>query len=108
MLDPRGRRGLLRVCKALHERRMTIVMITHHMEEAAQADRIIVFDQGSIALDGTPEQILTRAEELRQLKLELPFACELSLLLQREGLPIRTHIDTTSLKEELCPLLSIG
>ena len=61
MLDPRGRAGLLRVCQELHERGMTIVMITHFMEEAALADRVVVLDGGRVRLDGTPERCSRRA-----------------------------------------------
>lgn len=65
MLDPRGRKGLMKACHVLHERGMTIVMITHFMEEAAEADRVAVFRAGRVAMLGTPEEILTRADELR-------------------------------------------
>ena len=57
MLDPRGRRGLMRVCKELHAQGMTIIMITHYMEEAAEADRVLVLREGKIVLDGTPEAV---------------------------------------------------
>ncbi|MFQ9181582.1 MAG: ATP-binding cassette domain-containing protein, partial [Eggerthella lenta] len=58
MLDPRGRKGLMRVCRELHDRGMTVVMITHFMEEAAQADRVIVLEEGRVACDGTPQDVL--------------------------------------------------
>ena len=106
MLDPRGRKGLMRVCHELHDRGMTVVMITHFMEEAAQADRVIVLEDGHVACDGAPADVLVRADLLEHLNLDVPFACELSLELQRRGVPVGTHIDTTSLKEELCRLLS--
>ena len=106
MLDPRGRRGLLRVCKELHERGMTIVMITHFMEEAALADRVVAVHAGEICLDGTPDEVLTQAEALENLNLEVPFACRLSLALQRRGVPVRTCVTETELKEELCRLYS--
>lgn len=106
MLDPRGRRGLMRVCKELHEQGLTIVMITHFMEEAAEADRVIVIKSGRCVLDGTPDEILTQDEVLRSLNLDIPFAAQMSRLLQDRGIPIGTHIETTSLKEELCRLRS--
>ena len=68
MLDPRGRKGL-KACRALHDRGMTIVMITHFMEEAAEADRVAVFRAGRVAMLSTPEEILTRADELRSSTL---------------------------------------
>ena len=106
MLDPRGRRGLLRVCAELHERGMTIVMITHYMEEAALADRVVVLDGGRVALSGTPDEVLVRTDELAHLNLDVPFACTLSRLLRERGVPVNVHIDAESLKEELCRLLS--
>ena len=106
MLDPRGRKGLMRVCRELHDRGMTVVMITHFMEEAAQADRVIVLEDGHVACDGAPQDVLVQAELLERLNLDLPFAAELSLELGRRGVPVGMHIETTTLKEELCRLLS--
>ena len=90
MLDPRGRRGLMRVCKELHAQGMTIIMITHYMEEAAEADRVLVLREGKIMLDGTPEEVLTQDTELRKLNLDIPFATQLSRLLQDKGIDIPT------------------
>lgn len=106
MLDPRGRKGLMRVCRELHDRGMTVVMITHFMEEAAQADRVIVLENGRVACDGAPAEVLVQAELLERLNLDLPFAAELSLELERRGVPVGMHIETDTLKEELCRLLS--
>lgn len=106
MLDPRGRAGLLRVCQELHERGMTIVMITHFMEEAALADRVVVLDGGRVRLDGTPEEVLTQGELLESLNLDMPFACRLSLQLQRRGVPVEACVTDAELKEELCRLFS--
>ena len=106
MLDPRGRKGLLRVCRELHERGMTIVMITHFMEEAALAERVVVMGDGGIRLDGAPEEVLVQGELLESLNLDVPAACRLSLLLQRRGVPVRTCVTESELKEELCRLYS--
>lgn len=106
MLDPRGRAGLLRVCKELHDAGMTIIMITHFMEEAAIADRVVVLDGGRVRLDGTPGEVLTQGELLENLNLEVPFACKLSLLLQERGIQVGTHVSAAELEEELCRLLS--
>ncbi len=107
MLDPRGRRSLMRVCKDLHQRGMTIIMITHFMEEAAQADRVIVLDEGSVVLDGTPDEILTQDEKLRELNLDVPFAAQLSRMLQDRGIDVATHIETESLQKELLERFNI-
>lgn len=93
MLDPRGRAGLMRVCRELHDAGMTIVMITHYMEEAALADRVVVLDAGKIALEGTPADVLARAAELERLNLEVPPSCRLGLALQRRGVPIAAYVD---------------
>jgi len=98
MLDPRGRRGLMRVCKELHAQGMTIIMITHYMEEAAEADRVLVLREGKIMLDGTPEEVLTQDTELRKLNLDIPFATQLSRLLQDKGIDIPTFVDREPLR----------
>ncbi len=101
MLDPRGRHGLLKVCQELNRAGMTIVMITHFMEEAALADRVVVLDRGRIALEGTPADVLTRADELHSLNLEEPFACQLALELKKRGLDIMPHVDEESVVAEI-------
>lgn len=88
MLDPRGRKGLMKACRALHDRGMTIVMITHFMEEAAEADRVAVFQAGRVAMLGTPEEILTQADELAQLNLDMPASCCLGRALREKGVPV--------------------
>ena len=92
MLDPRGRKGLMKACHALHERGMTIVMITHFMEEAAEADRVAVFQAGRVAMLGTPEEILTRADELARLNLDMPASCCLGRALRAKDVPICARV----------------
>ncbi|MCI6848892.1 MAG: energy-coupling factor transporter ATPase, partial [Collinsella sp.] len=92
MLDPRGRKGLMKVCRALHDRGMTIVMITHFMEEAAEADRVAVFRAGRVAMLGAPEEILTRADELAQLNLDMPASCCLGRALRAKGVPVCAQV----------------
>lgn len=92
MLDPRGRKGLMKACRALHARGMTIVMITHFMEEAAEADRVAVFRAGHVAMLGTPEEILTRADELAQLNLDMPESCRLGRSLRAKGVPVCAQV----------------
>ena len=87
MLDPRGRKGLMRVVRSLNDQGMTVVMITHFMEEAALADRVIVLDGGKVARVGTPEEVLIDVDALSALNLEVPFAAELSQALRRAGVP---------------------
>ncbi len=106
MLDPRGRAAVMDICKALHDRGMTIIMITHFMEEAACADRVVAMNAGRIEASGTPEEVLVRAEELAKLNLEVPFACDLATRLQTLGVPVATTVSAAHLEEELCRLLS--
>ncbi len=105
MLDPRGRKGLMRVCKKLNERGMTVVMITHFMEEAAEADRVVVLDRGTVALSGAPQDVLVRTDVLSGLNLEVPFACDLSLRLQRLGVHVPAYVREEQLVEALPRLL---
>lgn len=101
MLDPRGRKGLMKACHALHERGMTIVMITHFMEEAAEADRVAVFQAGRVAMLGTPEEILTRADELAQLNLDMPASCCLGRTLRAKGVPVCAQVREADMVAEI-------
>ena len=101
MLDPRGRKGLMKVCHALHERGMTIVMITHFMEEAAEADRVAVFQAGRIAMLGAPEEILTQTDELAQLNLDMPESCRLGMTLRGRGVPVCAQVREADMVAEI-------
>lgn len=101
MLDPRGRKGLMKACRALHARGMTIVMITHFMEEAAEADRVAVFRAGRVAMLGTPEEILTRADELAQLNLDMPASCCLGTALRAKGVPVHAQVREVDMVAEI-------
>lgn len=101
MLDPRGRKGLMKACRALHDRGMTIVMITHFMEEAAEADRVAVFQAGRVAMLGTPEEILTRADELARLNLDMPESCRLGMALRAKGVPVHAQVREADMVAEI-------
>lgn len=101
MLDPRGRKGLMKACHALHDRGMTIVMITHFMEEAAEADRVAVFRAGRVAMLGTPDEILTRADELEQLNLDMPASCCLGRALRAKGVPVCAQVREADMVAEI-------
>lgn len=101
MLDPRGRQGLMKACRALHDRGMTVVMITHFMEEAAEADRVAVFRAGRVAMLGTPEEILTRADELAQLNLDMPASCCLGRSLRAKGVPVCAQVREADMVSEI-------
>lgn len=101
MLDPRGRKGLMKACHVLHERGMTIVMITHFMEEAAEADRVAVFRAGRVAMLGTPEEILTRADGLVELNLDMPASCCLGMALRAKGVPVHARVREADMVAEI-------
>lgn len=101
MLDPRGRKGLMKACRALHDRGMTIVMITHFMEEAAEADRVAVFRAGRVAMLGAPAEILTRADELAQLNLDMPASCCLGRALSARGVPVCAQVREADMIAEI-------
>lgn len=104
MLDPEGHRHVLSLVKALNkEKNITILMVTHHMEEVILADRIIVMDQGKIIMDGKPKEIFSRVDEMKTLGLEVPYATELAWELKKEGVNLSDTITTKEeLVEELC------
>ena len=89
MLDPKGRREVLDTITLLNkDYHITIVLITHHMDEAIPADRVIVLNKGSIAFDGTPKEVFPHVEELRALGLEVPTAVSLLYELKKNGVDL--------------------
>lgn len=87
MLDPIGRREIMRTLKRLHEEeKKTIVLITHFMEEAILADRVVVLSDGKLVMEGTPREIFARTKELRELALDVPVVTEIANLLYHDGL----------------------
>ena len=89
MLDPSGRREVLETVRRLNrEKGITVVLITHHMDEAALADRLIVMDGGRMVMDGTPRDILTRREELRDIGLDVPHTVDLLHGLKEDGFDV--------------------
>jgi energy-coupling factor transport system ATP-binding protein len=101
MLDPSGRREVMEIIRRLHARGKTIVLITHFMEEAAQADRIVVMEKGRIAFDGTPGELFTHSGDLRDL--DMPFAVQLAARLRKRGIDVpKDAISEMDLVEFLC------
>ena len=98
MLDPSGRREVLDTVRRLNrEKGITVVLITHHMDEAAMADRIIVMDGGQSVMDGTPKEILPRMTELRAIGLDVPHTVELLYGLREDGFDV--SVDALSVEE---------
>ena len=86
MLDPRGRREVIETIGQLNrEKGITVVLITHHMDEAAKADRVVVLDKGTVAADGTPKQVFSQGELLHSIGLASPETVELCWELNRQG-----------------------
>ena len=106
MLDPRGRKGLMRVVRSLNAQGMTVVMITHFMEEAALADRVIVLDAGQMARVGTPQEVLVDVDKLASLNLEVPFAAELSQALRTAGVPVAPAVTEEALAKSVFSLFA--
>ncbi len=87
MLDPNGRKEVIRTVRELNRQEgITVLLITHYMEEAIRADRVIVMDDGKIVMDGTPREIFSRVEELKQYRLDVPQVTELAYELRKNGL----------------------
>jgi energy-coupling factor transport system ATP-binding protein len=99
MLDPKGRREVMDTIKTLNkEEGTTVLLITHYMNEAAMADRIIVMDEGKAILEGTPKEVFSHVEELKRVGLDVPQPTELMYQLRKAGLPVSQDV----LTEEEC------
>lgn len=106
MLDPHGRSQVMKTIRQLREAGITIVSITHYMEEAAQADRVLVMSRGRIVMEGTPEQVFSQTERLHSYHLDVPQAAELRDELVKLGIPMPENVITPeACAEELFKLL---
>ncbi len=103
MLDPKGRAEIMTIIKQLHDEGITVVLITHFMDEAVEADRVVIMDQGHILLSGTPAEVFAQEEILREASLDLPLAVELSQKLRKRGIKVPKEIITVEgLVEFVC------
>ncbi len=98
MLDPKGRDDIMRIMKELNQKGITIVLITHFMEEAVLADRIVIVNDGQIFLDGTPKQIFKEHKKIKEVNLDVPKVVELGDRLRKRGIDVPFDIIT---KEEM-------
>ena len=110
MLDPNGRKEVIQTIKELNRlEKITVLLITHYMEEVVEADRVIVMDEGKIVMDGTPKDIFSRVKELRKLKLDVPAVTELAYELTNAGMDIPSGIlEIDELIKELLPKLKVN
>ena len=108
MLDPNGRKEVIRTIRQLNQAEgITVLLITHYMEEAIDADRVIVMDDGKVIMDGIPKEIFSRVKELKEHGLDVPQATELAFELKEAGMPLTEGIlSRQELVEQLTALLS--
>ncbi len=106
MLDPNGRKDVIRAARALNDvEKVTIILITHYMEEVIYADKVYVMDKGRVKLQGTPREVFSHVEELKELRLDVPQVTLLAHELQKRGLRIPNGILTM---DELTAALKMG
>ena len=103
MLDPKGRKEVIRAVRALNDvEKITVILITHYMEEVIYSDKVYVMDKGKIALQGTPKEIFSEVEKLKELRLDVPQVTLLAHELRKEGFPIPKGIlNNEELREAL-------
>ena len=107
MLDPRGKKEINELIRKIHaEKKLTIISITHDIEEAAISDHVIVLNQGKVVASGSPDQVLVLEEELLNLPLDVPFAYKISNSLPAAGFKLSNNLKLDNLVEELCQLHS--
>ena len=93
MLDPLGRKEVIHVLHELNKKEgVTIILITHYMEEVIDADHVFVMDNGKVVMEGTPRQIFSQVDKLKELELDVPQVTELAYELKKEGLPVKDGI----------------
>ena len=97
MLDPNGRKEVIRAVRALNDvENITVILITHYMEEVIYADRVFVMDKGHVEMEGTPKEIFSQVERLKELRLDVPQVTLLAYELKKKGLPLPDGILTTA------------
>lgn len=103
MLDPGGRREVIRAVRALNDvEKITVILITHYMEEAIYSDRVYVMDQGKVVMTGTPKEVFSQVDKLKELRLDVPTVTNLAYRLKKAGIDLPDGIIT---KEELAQAL---
>lgn len=107
MLDPKGKAEINQLIHELNKKnQMTILSITHDIEEVASSDHVIVLDQGKVVLEGKPEEVLLHEKELINLRLDIPFALKLVNEFKKHGIVLKKSISLEGLVDELCQLKS--
>lgn len=107
MLDPKGRDEIMNIIEKLHEEGITVVLITHFMEEAAKAERIVIMDEGKVVLDGTPAEVFKERDLIKSINLDVPLESELAYRLRKRGIDVPEDvINTKEMVDYLCQLKS--
>ena len=106
MLDPSGRKEVMNTIKDLNKKHgITVILITHYMDEAAEADRIVVMDKGKVIMEGIPSDVLSDVETMKKIGLDVPQVTELGYELKKAGVNIDTNIlNVNEMVNELCQL----
>lgn len=103
MLDPKGRSEIMNIIEELHDEGITVVLITHFMEEAVHADRVIIMHDGKVFLDGTPQEVFAQKEKVLSVNLDIPLAVELADKLREKGIDVpKDIIGMEEMVEYLC------
>ena len=95
MLDPKGRDEIMQIISELHEEGITVILITHFMDEAVRAERVIIMNEGTILLDGSPSEVFSKGETIKEANLDVPLAVELAGRLRKRGIKIPQNIITS-------------
>ena len=95
MLDPKGRQEIMKIIHELHQDGITVILITHFMEEAAEADRVIVMHEGKVFLDGTPAEVFSQGQRIKEVNLDIPLAVEIGDRLRAKGVNVPADIIST-------------
>jgi len=105
MLDPVGRKEVMDTLHQLNREGITVIIITHFMEEAVQAERVVVIDKAEVKMDGEPRDVFSKVKELKDMGLDVPVAAELADRLRQKGLTLPASIITEKeLGDALCQL----
>lgn len=109
MLDPQGKKSINEQIRKLHEQKnVTIISITHDMEEVAQSEYVIVLRDGQVEMSGRPMEIFRQEKRLKEMKLDVPFALKFSDLLIKEGVEIERECTLEGVVQQLCQLKQIN
>ncbi len=107
MLDPTGKREINRLIKEIHDKQnITVISITHDIEEVAQSDNVLVIDSGRLAMKGTPEEVFKNEKVMVRMKLDIPFVYKLKNALSVKGIKVKDTLSMERMADEVCQFIS--